>query len=719
MDVTCEHCSTEYEFDDALVSARGTTVQCTHCGYRFRVRAGDPSEDVWRVRTKHGAVLEFTSLQKLQEALVRREVGPSDELTRGRSDRGRPLSSITELEGFFGGDPFLSATTAKRTPAPASVGLGISVAPMGAEDSHAAGPPSVPRRTITLRPDASMPPPSSASGRALTANPPTGSVVDAPEATRLPPVTLREAALDAPPPSSSGGMPPSQRQTKPTFPREPTPDVDIDLTPHVPMLSSPLPPVARTQSVTNEFDVDGEGDSGSISPPAAKRKRVSTPVIGVVLTASIAAASVAWFRFHDTSQQRVPVASTALTADPAQEASLAPIRALLAADDAHGALLAIQKLPAEERESARGKILTAKAHLRKADVRWFSVELASDMSARAAARAQLDEALTAASQSVEKVPENPDIAAELALLRTDLLRLRGERDAARRQLKGVQGEPEDLDYVRGALEATDPQPDLATTLKLLRQAAAREPKPGRATAVMAYALARSGDALAARSELDRIANRTEEAERVAALRVFLTRFDNADASVVADDAGHNAGPLPDDPRRMLADASSALQRGDAARARVLYQGALDKNPSDSEALAGLGDVARSVGDLTHAKEYYQRAITANASFLPALIALADIQWDSGDRGAAARTYQDIYDRIPEGAYPPRVRERRGAAAAPSSATAAPPGPGSPSPSSAPSTDPPTVLPPTTSPPSSPVFPMPTAPSAPGAAAESP
>ena len=37
MDVTCDRCSTEYEFDDALVSERGTSVKCTNCGHQFKV----------------------------------------------------------------------------------------------------------------------------------------------------------------------------------------------------------------------------------------------------------------------------------------------------------------------------------------------------------------------------------------------------------------------------------------------------------------------------------------------------------------------------------------------------------------------------------------------------------------------------------------------------------------------------------------------------------
>ena len=161
MDVTCEHCSTEYEFDDALISARGTTVQCTQCGYRFRVRAGDPSEDVWRVRTRQGTSLEFTSLQKLQEALARREVGAEDELTRGSSELRRRIGTIPELEGFLGGDAVLSATTKRST---TSSALAPKLPTPEPDNDYAAGPPSVPRRTITLRPDASMPPPSVSPG---------------------------------------------------------------------------------------------------------------------------------------------------------------------------------------------------------------------------------------------------------------------------------------------------------------------------------------------------------------------------------------------------------------------------------------------------------------------------------------------------------------------------------------------------------------------------
>ena len=54
MYVQCERCKTEYDFDDALVSERGTTVKCTQCGHQFKVRraaAPDGGADRWVVTT--------------------------------------------------------------------------------------------------------------------------------------------------------------------------------------------------------------------------------------------------------------------------------------------------------------------------------------------------------------------------------------------------------------------------------------------------------------------------------------------------------------------------------------------------------------------------------------------------------------------------------------------------------------------------------------------
>jgi predicted Zn finger-like uncharacterized protein len=103
MDVTCERCGTAYEFDDALVSERGTTVKCTNCGHQFKVRrpqqgAGTPER--WIVRTIDGRELEFRALRELQAAIAQALISRDDVLSRGGS-RPRRLGNIAELEPFF------------------------------------------------------------------------------------------------------------------------------------------------------------------------------------------------------------------------------------------------------------------------------------------------------------------------------------------------------------------------------------------------------------------------------------------------------------------------------------------------------------------------------------------------------------------------------------------------------------------------------------------
>lgn len=123
MDVRCNRCGTEYEFDDALISERGTTVKCTNCGLQFKVypnhHSGGPER--WVVRTAEGRELVFTSLRELQRGIADRKVGPGDMLTRGQKPP-RPLSSIAELEPFFqsslgkvGGAAAAGADRAPRT----------------------------------------------------------------------------------------------------------------------------------------------------------------------------------------------------------------------------------------------------------------------------------------------------------------------------------------------------------------------------------------------------------------------------------------------------------------------------------------------------------------------------------------------------------------------------------------------------------------------------
>jgi tetratricopeptide (TPR) repeat protein len=121
----------------------------------------------------------------------------------------------------------------------------------------------------------------------------------------------------------------------------------------------------------------------------------------------------------------------------------------------------------------------------------------------------------------------------------------------------------------------------------------------------------------------------------------------------------------------MQSAALAIKRGDFARAHQIYQAIVDRNPNDSEAVSGLGDVARLQGDSSGAIAFYKRAIAINPSYLPALLGMADTEWVRGDRANAAKTYKDVVDRFPEGTYPAYVSKRIEGAAAPASGSAEP------------------------------------------------
>jgi tetratricopeptide (TPR) repeat protein len=121
----------------------------------------------------------------------------------------------------------------------------------------------------------------------------------------------------------------------------------------------------------------------------------------------------------------------------------------------------------------------------------------------------------------------------------------------------------------------------------------------------------------------------------------------------------------------MQQAASAIKRGELTRARRIYEALVARNPDDSEALAGIGDVQRMQGDGAGAIASYKRALGVNPTYLPALLGVADTQWANGNRGAARASYKDIADRFPEGTYPSYVATRAEEPQAPAPIPAAP------------------------------------------------
>ena len=115
MDIKCERCGTEYEFDDNRVTEDGVTVKCSSCGHLFKVRKksfvltepvpqdgpeADAVEKNWMVRKPDGTMLSFKELTTLQKWIVERRVSRDDEISKS-GETWKRLGSIAELASFF------------------------------------------------------------------------------------------------------------------------------------------------------------------------------------------------------------------------------------------------------------------------------------------------------------------------------------------------------------------------------------------------------------------------------------------------------------------------------------------------------------------------------------------------------------------------------------------------------------------------------------------
>jgi tetratricopeptide (TPR) repeat protein len=299
----------------------------------------------------------------------------------------------------------------------------------------------------------------------------------------------------------------------------------------------------------------------------------------------------------------------------------------------------------------------------------------------------------AADDAVAAAPE--DLSALRA--KVDALRLVGERDAARSYVPKIsaQASQPETAYVLAALDLAETDPLWTTVIDRLRLAAAGEGNAGRARAALVYALAKSGDTPGAKSELAKLDALTRPYPLLPQLHAFVDRAPakpSIDGGVAANvphidvsslptqapppAAGGGGGgaaseePSGDSATGGMKAAAQAIKKGDWNHARQIYEALVSRNPSDSEALAGLGDVDRAQGNSAGAISAYRRALAVNPSYLPALLGVADTEWATGDRGSAQRAYKDIEERFPEGTYPAYVKQRAEPAAPPAATTAA-------------------------------------------------
>jgi tetratricopeptide (TPR) repeat protein len=325
----------------------------------------------------------------------------------------------------------------------------------------------------------------------------------------------------------------------------------------------------------------------------------------------------------------------------------------------------------------------------RADVGWLGARLATVGEAQTRARKELDElsvrSSAAADAALAATPDDPAAVRS----KIDALRIAGDLAQARALVakmttSSLAGQPQ-TEYVLAALDLAEPATPTTQVIERLRDAVNSEESLGRARAALVYALARMGDAAGARRELEKLLSLPRQHPLQSELRAFVdhaTQAATGDAGTMASvdinalpgGGSSNPGYSAADPRSLNQQADAARARGDYAKAKELYGRVLVSNPSDSEALAGLGDCSYAQRDLENAKTYYRYALDANNTYTPALIGLADTLWDTGDHAGAQKMYKDIIDRLPETMVPARaktrVNEGGGAAATATTTTAA-------------------------------------------------
>jgi len=777
MDVRCSRCGTEYEFDDALISERGTTVKCTNCGFQFKIFPGEgngSAPERWVVRTASGRELVYTSLRELQRGIADKKVGPQDLLSRGKQTP-RPLASIAELEPFFQVSSSRNAAELERAQrtlhgvAPPANSIGGTFLEAG---QHA--PAAVP-----AQPPAPVPPPRPPSAATpvtmkLTPEPPRPAppsppVEAAPNTARVTApggLAAARAQLDAlsealpadflrsPSTTLPGGSPTFEasasvdpvrnvphdagppvpleplhdhgpdsvtepRTAAPVPPRQP-PVSNFDATLEVPVahrgpVSSPrnIPPIS-VENMRDSFASYDELDHNFAPDDSQARRARSRWIAGVVIIGVIGLLSATVGRRF---LAQLGGASEVKTSSDARVAKfLGDGTALLDEGDFEGAKEEFDKATVlAERDPA---VLTALARLEtlRADVSWLKLRLLDPNSTdlvqatyRELGR-RVGKARTAVDRAFAISPEDPAVLRA----RIDVLRLSGDGDKAREWIAPLSSNASvpDNAYVLAALDLGEPSPVWPSVIDRLRMAASAERDPGRARAALIYALARAGRMSEAQAEFSKIDGRPKPHPLLEELRAFLLRassgadagvgnaakiaavdptklpkLDTSPGNTEEEPRAATAAPPSGDFRTRLSQAATALRQGDLARAAQLYNSVLNEQPNNTEALSGLGDVAKQRRDPAAAAQMYDRVLAQNPSYLPAILASADQKWDSGDKKGALVLYRRLLDQAgPSSQYGAHAAARIAQADTSPSSNSAPADSSEPAPKPTPTTD---------------------------------
>jgi predicted Zn finger-like uncharacterized protein len=655
MDVTCDRCGTDYEFEEALVSTRGTTVKCTQCGHLFKVyRPEAPVESTsekhpWTVRRTDGSIHCLASLADLTRLIGEAAFAREDEVSR-TGKAWKKLGEIDELRSFFPNSerpparqrrstvPELGLRTSGKPPANAPLPRGVSSVPpppAAAPAAPPAAPPAVPAAPV---------------GRAR---------IDTPR--QMPRFESLGGAvdIDGRAESRSNDNVSARRTPAATPSPQPPGDLDAMTTSRLRAVQGPAPlPVAQAI----------ERAAAARPAPAPQR---STAVDWAAFMLVLATAGLGVFLLWPQLQQRMrpatiadPTAEFVARADAAfathriqhfQDAITEYVKALAFHENDPHILSSVSRVYAVWTQELLFKIKALQADARGAkDAERHSEAVALDKEQR-----QLSEqAKRYGENAARKNPGNEE--AEVAL--ADALRLTGNLVAARSELDRARAtetvaSAETL-RVAALLAVDEAGGDLRAGVKLASQAVAQEPDSIRARLLLARMLVADGDVAGARYHLNAVTMRDRSHPGITAIEQELDR--PTPPAAVAD-AGPDAATAEstkrppsaagdaDEPRSYEAYISRGkvmLEAGEVSTAQRLFEQALFVHPTSAAAHTGLGYVALEKARPALAVEHFQQATrSGNAE---AFIGLADAYRRLNRLRDALKAYQSYLSLEPAG-----------------------------------------------------------------------
>lgn len=626
MDVRCEGCKTDYEFDDVLLSARGTSVKCTKCGNIFRVRPpSGVSEDRWSVGLASGETVEFTALRDLQRAIKNGKVSREDVLTR-KGLPARALGQVIELDSLFRRRETLQLTSSDAPPDPSrpSAGPPFSLAPQ--------------RSRVDTNP--SFPPPD-----------------DSVEARAIPAIDRDLAPSDRPltPAPILGHTPSAAISSQATDPFK------LESRTKTKETSSPLPPLSATPPSSETVLPPIGSDALGLAP--RKKTSVGGFFVLFIVLSSVGGALLYWS--HERASFRAKPAAPAAVVDSRVASFVSEADKALLVGNLEQAKDLLTKANQIAEGDERARVLAVDLAAVQAEVEWLRFRIAKE-----AAPGDLEGARKALEANAAEANRLADAAHAADKSDADLIRSKavalftsGDRENARRWMQrvGTTVAPENA-YVLAMLDMSEDTPLWAPVIDRLKSASATIE---RARAMLVFAAAMSGDEKLAHEQLalmERAEPRHPIFSQVRVLVDARAPMGKGDQKKTADAGSGDSVSAKVAAGRMstrdLATQVELLRRkNEFGRARELLLSALENNPNDVDVLTMLGQLAQAEHKVPEARGYLGHALNNNGAHLPALLALGDLDWDSGNRSQARKTYTEIVDRFPEGVYPSRVKQR--------------------------------------------------------------